>query len=140
MKGGKMSIRDRLRQMEAEGKLDNRSATKTTDSLTLADPPVITRARQLLDGMLSSFKKNGGPHTKYLWMLEAFANEGIEEMRDAMAANPDAMEIMARWFTEISMLFEWVGTGNIRGDLPDWMTPPQKEIESASVGPGAETR
>lgn len=63
-------------------------------------------------------------------MIEAFANEGIEEMRDAVNTDPEVADIMAGWFLEISMLFEWIGTGTIRGDMPDWLVPPQKELET----------
>jgi hypothetical protein len=85
--------------------------------------------------MIDSFREHGDPqYTKYLWLLEAFADEGIEQMRDAVAADPEqAAKAMSDWFLEISMLFEWVGTGNIRGDLPDWMQKLQpKELEPAT--------
>lgn len=119
--------------------MENRRLSKSGKgtSLTLADPPVITRSRQLLSGMIESFRENGDPqYTKYLWMLEAFASEGIEQMRDAAALGDGAAEAMQQWFMEISMLFEWVGTGVVRGDLPDWMQKLQpKELEQAEEQP-----
>jgi hypothetical protein len=83
-----------------------------------------------MEGMLNAFRTSGGPQAKYLWMLEAFADEGVEELQDAIANNPGSEAVVVHWFTELSALFGWIATGQIPGDLPDWLTKQPKELDA----------
>lgn len=103
-----MSVLDRVHRRETEDRIGGQTSPETSNSLTLADPPVIRRLKIVL-GQLSAFvtANRNSKYSRFAWVLDSMMEEVLSEIAD----NGDT-ETMGHWFVDFGKVVEWCGSGD----------------------------